>query len=95
MIPSADGKVRQPWQAQQNWKADLKTLGLDVRRIYDMRHTFFALAAASGVPPDALQQIGFGRNNTTATDHNPRPWDVLCSAILLVQVGQRNAGEKE
>ena len=87
VIPSLSFTPRLASNADNDFAADLKLLGMRHRRGHDLRRTFVTLAQVDGASRDVLKVITHGVSEADIVDmYTSFPWPTLCDAVARLRV---------
>ena len=91
IVPTRGGKMRAASQAQKDFGADLKALGLRHRRGHDLRRAFITLAQVDGARRDLLETVTHGPRGDIMSVYTSFPWEALCAEVAKLKIELRGA----
>lgn len=87
LVPTLRMKARKAADADDDFVADLGTLGLRHRRGHDLRRTLITLAQVDGASRDVLKSITHGLSEADVMNlYTTFPWPTMCEAIACVRI---------
>jgi integrase len=81
VVPTRRGNLRPPQRALRYLHTDLERLGLEPRRLHDLRRSWITWARDSGAAADHVRWIAHGPSASVLDMYTSTPWAVLCAVV--------------
>jgi integrase len=97
--PEGKGRFSPPWQMRDKnytrkaFLRDLRTLGIDHRRVHDLRRTFISLAREDGADKDILRRGTHQPPRDVMELYTTVEWRKLCAEVAKTDLPDRSARE--
>ena len=89
ILPATVGKGRNVNVANDQWKRDLKELGLRPRRHYDTRRTFISVGIDAGCSKEVLKFLTHPSPADAFDLYRTPSWPALCEQVMKLPFGKR------
>ncbi len=98
--PKGKGRFSAPWRMRDKnftrkcFLRDLRTLGIDHRRVHDLRRTFISLAREDGADKDILRRGTHQPPKDVMELYTTVEWKKLCAEVAKLRISLVNPPEK-
>lgn len=100
VVPTRNGRVRDPNDAQDGLLHDLGLLELRTaagadrkRRGHDLRRTLITMLLEAGARRDIIEWFTHGPRGDIISVYTQLPWPVVCAEMLKLQIGRRRGAD--